>query len=42
VDEAVSEYGWPGDVMTAIIMGQAKEIEEIFGAVLHYLKDWND
>lgn len=42
VNEAVSEYGWPGDIMAAIVMGQSKEIEEIFGAVLHYLKDWND
>lgn len=42
VNEAVSEYGWPGDLMAAIVMGQSKEIQEIFGAVLHYLEKWND
>lgn len=42
VNDAISEYGWPGDVMAAITMGQSKEIQEIFSTVLHYLENWND
>lgn len=43
VDEAVKEYGYPDNgFFAALQAGQSKEIEEIFGAVLHYLENWND
>ena len=38
VDQAVEDFGYPGDLMTAIMRGQLEEMYEVFDSVLSYLE----
>lgn len=39
VDEAVKEYGWLGDIFTAIGYGMLREYEEVFGMLWDALEE---
>lgn len=39
VDEAVEEYGWPGSLAQALMLGQKAEREEVYFSVLESLRE---
>lgn len=42
VDQAVDDYGWPGDFYTALQYGQSYELREIFDSVWRFVEEWAD